>query len=87
MRAQGLEPWTYGLKVSRQPKITETVSGCPENEFSKSDVISKRCFSFTRHLTLDSSLPDSLIEVIKAWPSLSKERREAVLSLIRGSQK
>jgi hypothetical protein len=76
MRALGLEPRTYGLKVRKTENITNlkaTSYNTPKNHL-------------TANLTEnDNTIHQNLTKIINRWPSLPPNIRAAIVVLIGGA--
>ena len=75
MRALGLEPRTYGLKVRKTENVT--------------DLKATSYKSLENHLTAnltenDNTIQQNLAKIINRWPSLPSNIKAAIMVLIGG---
>jgi hypothetical protein len=94
MRAQGLEPWTYGLK-ERCPESPTPVFqvGCGDYDSLVATLVATKTPANTcESLMLEddperliTTLPADLARLVSAWPQLSESLRQAVLAIVENA--
>ena len=90
MRAQGLEPWTCGLKERCPDSLTPGSHPCCSDSDSvvatKTD--DKACKSCTPLADLDrviEVLPTDLARVVSDWSHLPEPLRQAILAIVENA--
>jgi len=91
VRAQGLEPWTYGLK-ERCPESPTPVkqAGCGDRDSLVATLVAtKTPENACRSLMLEEdserlakALPNDLARLIRAWPSIPEVLQQSILVII-----
>ena len=91
MRAQGFEPWTYGLK-ERCPDSLTPVSeeGCGNHESLVATLVATKApENACESLMLDGDperllkvIPADLARLIRAWPSIPKILQQSILAIV-----